>query len=122
MSQLSEIGTISREKFNKVVDSQCENYQIFVFENNGVEVASVTIIIEPKILHSGLSVMHIEDVVTDKNFRGQGISYKLLTHIIGIAKEKCYKVILNCNSDLVNYYERFGFKQKDVQMRLDILN
>ena len=80
---------------------------------------SITVVVERKMLRGGKFVAHIEDLVVDAAHRGQGIGKKLLTYAIEFAKNiDCYKVILNCTSELVPFYETNGFQQKNMEMRL----
>jgi|694.fasta_scaffold17596_3 glucosamine-phosphate N-acetyltransferase len=80
-------------------------------------IASGTIIIEPKIIRSGKSVGHIEDIVVTKHMRGKGISQKILNLLKREANENnCYKVILNCDDNVKNVYIKNGFKEKGLEM------
>ena len=97
-----------------------ENHIIHVAEIDGKIVGSTTLLIEPKFIHQGGSVGHIEDVVVKKEFEGSGIGIKLVLSLLDIAKErKCYKTILNCEDELVSFYEKIGFRQKTNEMRFD---
>ena len=97
-----------------------ENHIIHVAELNGKIVGSTTLLIEQKFIHEGGFVGHIEDVVVNKEFEGQGIGMKLVLSLLDVAKEKkCYKTILNCEDKLLPFYEKIGFKQKSTEMRFD---
>ena len=97
-----------------------ENHIIHVAELDGKIVGSTTLLIEQKFIHEGGFVGHIEDVVVNKEFEGQGIGMKLVLSLLDIAKEKkCYKTILNCEDKLIPFYEKIGFKQKSTEMRFD---
>ena len=97
-----------------------ENHIIHVAELNGKIVGSTTLLIEQKFIHEGGFVGHIEDVVVNKEFEGQGIGMKLVLSLLDVAKEKkCYKTILNCEDKLIPFYEKIGFKQKFTWMRFD---
>ncbi len=91
---------------------------IHVAEVDGKVVGSTTLLIEQKFIHKGGKVGHIEDVVVSKEFEGRGIGIKLVTSLLEVAKAKnCYKTILDCNHELIPFYERIGFKQESNQMR-----
>ena len=82
-------------------------------------VGSGTIIIEPKIIHCGKNVGHIEDVVVKKSYRGFNVSQDILDLLKIEAREKdCYKVILDCNEEIQRVYIKSGFEQKAIQMAL----
>lgn len=59
----------------------------------------------------------IEDMVVDKNYRGQGLGRKLLESLINIAKEKNIKSLyLTSNparQTAIRLYESAGFEKKD---------
>ena len=87
--------------------------------NNEIKlVGSGTIIIEPKIIHGGKSVGHIEDVVVHPLYRGKGIAQTILNMLVDYSSQKCYKVILNCNPNMEQFYNRAGFDKKCIQMSL----
>jgi glucosamine-phosphate N-acetyltransferase len=81
-------------------------------------VGTGTIIIEPKIIHGGKSVGHIEDVVVHPTYRGKGIAHTILNMLVDYSSQKCYKVILNCNPNMEQFYNKAGFDKKCIQMSL----
>ena len=108
----------ARNILKKILEN--ENHIIHVAELNGKIVGSTTLLIEQKFIHEGGFVGHIEDVVVNKKFEGQGIGMKLVLSLLDVAKEKkCYKTILNCEDKLLPFYEKIGFKQKSTEMRFD---
>ena len=91
---------------------------IHVAELNGKIVGSTTLLIEQKFIHNGGRVGHIEDVVVSKEYEGKGIGIKLVSSLLEKAKVmNCYKTILDCQDELIPFYERIGFKQESNQMR-----
>lgn len=89
--------------------------------NEGKVVGATTLLIEQKFIHGCGLVGHMEDVIVHENFRGQGIANRLIEKAINVAREAgCYKVILNCKENLVPFYEKFGFKKHEIEMRLDL--
>ena len=62
---------------------------------------------------------HIEDVVVDTTYRGYGLGKKIIGVLVDHAKKMgCYKVILDCSNKNVGFYEKCGFVQHEVEMRL----
>lgn len=62
-------------------------------------------------------VGHIEDIVVDTTQRGQNLGKRIVEKLRDIGgKSGCYKVILDCNENLVGFYEKCGFTKKAVQM------
>ena len=91
---------------------------IHVAEINGKIIGSTTLLIEQKFIHNGGRVGHIEDVVVSKEYEGRGIGIKLVSSLLKKAKMmNCYKTILDCQDELIPFYERIGFKQESNQMR-----
>ena len=107
---------VAKDILKKIISDP--NHIIHVAEDNGKIVGSTTLLIEQKFIHKGGCVGHIEDVVVSKEFEGKGIGIKLVTSLLEIASRKnCYKTILDCNDELIPFYERIGFKQETNQMR-----
>jgi len=76
-----------------------------------------TIIYEPKIIHGGKYVGHIEDIVVSEQHRNLGIARSILTELKKLAYQKeCYKVILDCSEGNRGFYEKNDFLYKGVQM------
>lgn len=118
ISLLSELTVVGNPE--QINDKIFENIFLAVFE--GKIVACSTILIEDKIIHGGSKVGHIEDVVVTKEYRGKKIGQSLIDYCVKIAKEKgCYKVILDCDSENTEFYQKCGFKVAGVCMRLDII-
>lgn len=126
LKQLTTIDPdhISVEKFKKRVRLISGNpyHKIIVAKINNTIVGTTTILIEPKFIHDLSFVAHIEDVVVDTTYRGAGIGKCLMKKAINISKDfDCYKIILDCSTKNVSYYEKLGFSVKETQMvyRLD---
>jgi glucosamine-phosphate N-acetyltransferase len=123
-SYLSLISQLTNENINCTYDYFSEyldkiNSDIFVIEFNKKIIASITLIIEKKFIHNFKSVCHIEDVIVDKNYFKKGIGSKLIKYSINQAKkENCYKIILNCKNNLDNFYKKFGFNRKNIEMSI----
>lgn len=117
ISQLTTVGTVTKDNFSEFVKSQNNNHRTLIWEIGGKAVACLTILIEQKIARSFSKVMHIEDVVVDQYHRGKKLSRKLVERAIEIGHEfGCYKVILNCSEDNIAFYQHLGFKKAENQM------
>ena len=122
LSYLSSTYDLTLEQFNKNI-KEISNMGIIIVcivrDTNSLQlVGSGTIIIEPKIIHGGKSVGHIEDLVVHPNYRNQGIAQTILNKLVDYSKRDCYKVILNCNPNMEQFYNRSGFEKKCIQMAL----
>ena len=125
MSQLSpvDIKKVTKLEFVSWVEEVNNNisHNIFVIENvdNADIIASGTLLIEPKLIHSFGYVGHIEDIIVDKSYRGCGLGKIIVSYLIEHAKIlKCYKVILNCSDKYVKFYKKVGLNKKDNTMSL----
>ena len=80
---------------------------IYVLKVNNIVVSTAKLFVEDKIYES---VGHIEDVVTDKEYRGHGYGKKLIKYLLHISLHKynCYKTVLNCSQKLDEFYEKCG--------------
>ena len=73
--------------------------------------------IEKKFLRNCGKVGHIEDVVVDSNARGLKLGKKIIAFLTEHARLMgCFKVILDCRLENGAFYEKCGFKQKEIQM------
>lgn len=124
LSFLSEIDLIPQEKIIEtfIKLKQNTNSNIFVaVTSEGKVVGATTLLVEQKFIHKCGLVGHIEDVVVHENFRGHGIANRLVEKLINVARKAgCYKVILDCNEKLVPFYQKFGFKKHEIEMRFEL--
>jgi glucosamine-phosphate N-acetyltransferase len=91
-----------------------------VAEINEKIVGSTTLLIEPKFIHQGGIVGHIEDVVVSKEFQGEKIGKKIIKYVLELAKNHgCYKTILDCSDDVKVFYEEIGFKYHSNELRFN---
>jgi glucosamine-phosphate N-acetyltransferase len=107
---------IGKDILKKIISNP--DHIIHVAEENGKIIGSTTLFIEQKFIHNGGRVGHIEDVVVSKEYEGRGIGIKLVNSLLEKARVmNCYKTILDCQDELIPFYERIGFKQESNQMR-----
>ena len=122
LDSLRQASNIDRSKAEEVFEKINSNpdHIIIVAELDGKIVGATTILIEPKFIHRGGLVGHIEDVVVDKNFQGQRIGEKIIKYLLEFAKNRgCYKTILDCTDDVKPFYEKLGFKHIANELRFD---
>jgi len=97
-----------------------QNHVVMVADSDGQIVGSITLLIEPKFIHQGGLVGHIEDVVVRSELQGKGIGEQLVNAALEYAKNHgCYKTILDCDDDVKPFYEKIGFKRNSNAMRFD---
>lgn len=108
----------AKDVFNKIKSNP--NHLVFVVILDDKVAGSTTLLIEPKFIHQGGNVGHIEDVVIAKEFQSSGIGEKLINFVLEYAKKNdCYKTILDCSDDVKPFYEKIGFKKHSNSMRFD---
>lgn len=113
-------GEITETEFNQQVDLvKRRGIEIYVIEKDGQLVAGGSLIIEPKFIHRLGKVGHIEDIVVDRDYRGQGLAQEIINYLKNRAfQQGCYKVILDCYPELVRLYQHCGFREGQVQMSI----
>jgi glucosamine-phosphate N-acetyltransferase len=117
LKQLTDTPDIPLNKFINNIHDISKIGKIIVCHIDNKIIGTGTIIYEPKIIHGGKKVGHIEDLVVSPEYRGQHIATTILKMLIEDSKQNnCYKVILDCNSDNIKFYEKNGFIHKNSQM------
>ncbi|KAI4300474.1 hypothetical protein L6164_033850 [Bauhinia variegata] len=122
LQQLSVCDSVSNKEFGDrfgELSSLGDDHVVCVIEDelSGKIIATGSIFIEKKFLRNCGKVGHIEDVVVDSTVRGKQLGKKLIKFLTDHAHSMgCYKVILDCSHENRVFYEKCGFKQKEVQM------
>lgn len=117
LSNLTTVGTVTKLQFDqwvKSVSDPANNKYVYVVEHkeSGDIVATGTLIIEQKLIHSFGKVGHIEDITVSKDHQGRRIGQQLIKALQRLAEEhKVYKVLLNCSDSMMQYYEHMGLSK-----------
>lgn len=125
LSQLSNspIPDYNDFKLQLSIINNNPNHFIYVIEKNNKMIGSITLLIEPKFIHGIKNVGHIEDVIIDNNYRNLKLGKLLIDYCIHQCKKlDCYKIILNCKKELITYYKKYNFDNKNIEMSLYIHN
>ena len=123
LSQLSYTKYVTNNEILDFLLNKPYNHLIYICKNIYTEklVGIVTIFVERKLIHNLGKVAHIEDLVVDKDERGKNVAQKLINKCIEYAKsQNCYKIILNCNENLIKFYEKNNFYNAGYQMRMNL--
>ena len=105
------------KNFKTLIEKLPNNHNIYLYFENEKIVGAITLIIEQKIIHSGGKVGHIEDFVVLEGYRNKGLGTLLYNYVKNLCiQNKCYKMILDCDQSLENYYIKKGFKKKGSYM------
>jgi glucosamine-phosphate N-acetyltransferase len=122
LDSLRQTSDIEKNIADKIFDKIKNNpdHIVAVALTDGKIVGAATLLLEPKFIHNGGIVGHIEDVVVDKKFQGKKIGEKIIRYLLDFAKSKgCYKTILDCVDDVKPFYEKLGFKHNANALRFD---
>ena len=119
LTQLTHTDNITEEQFlnhyNTIMMNN--NHEVFVLEKYNKIITCGTLLVEPKFIHNCGSVGHIEDIVVDKVYRGQKLGKEIIEFLTNRSKFLgCYKILLYCNDDIINFYEKCEYKRKGVYM------
>ena len=114
-------SNITEEYFTYFIENVLnKNHKIIVIEDsNNNLIGTGTILIEKKLKNGGCNMGHIENILIDEKYRGNGYGELLVNYLLGIGKEnKCYRVDLNCTSELEHFYQKNGFEKKHLCMNI----
>ena len=116
IGQLTKVGVMDEETFQrqfKVMKSTGCHY-VFVIEDldKHLVVANATLLIEHKFTHSAAQRGRVEDVVVHNDYRGQHLGLVMLETLTALGKKLgCYKISLDCTSEMISYYKKFGYQE-----------
>ena len=127
-----KIRTLEPEDIKQVIDiwtnSFSRNFSKPVDPEYLSDPNSTTIVISIEDIIVGVASIHIikkltrilgiiEDVAVNKKYRGKGVGKKLVERLILIGKQKnCDKIVLSSSEENSKFYEKIGFKKKELQM------
>ena len=127
-----KIRTLEPEDIKQVIDiwtnSFSRNFSKPVNSEYLSDPNSTTIVISIEDIIVGVASIHIikkltrilgiiEDVAVNEKYRGKGVGKKLVERLILIGKQKnCDKIVLSSSEQNSKFYEKIGFKKKELQM------
>ena len=114
-------SNITEDFFCDFIDNVLNKDHIIIILEDDDEnmVGSGTIFIEKKLTYGGCNMGHIENILIYEKYRGNGYGEKMVNKLLEICRgKKCYRVDLNCNSELDNFYEKNGFEKKHLCMNI----
>jgi glucosamine-phosphate N-acetyltransferase len=124
LGSLSDIEGLTHEEARRILATIKRahlHHFLVAVTGDGRVIGTTTLVVERKFIHGGGLVGHIEDVAVRRGYQGGGVGGSLVKAAVQKAKELgCYKCILDCKDDLVEFYERQGFRRHDVGMRIDL--
>lgn len=123
LKQLTSIDpdSFNSEEFRAQLTTILSNpyHKIFIAKDDDKIIGTITLLVEPKIIHNLSYIGHVEDVVIDQAYRSSGIGKYLVAKAVRTANEMgCYKIILDCSANNIEFYKKCGFIEKEKQMAL----
>ena len=107
----------TKEQFAYFLEEENKNIHIWVIEINNELIASGTILYETKLIHNISLYAHIEDIIVSSKYRKNGYGLILLNELVDVCKKNdSYKILLDCQEELIKFYEKTGFKKNGSQM------
>jgi glucosamine-phosphate N-acetyltransferase len=116
MGQLTKAPLVDTECLIKEYVTYYENsLLIFVIVIIDLETDQVIgngrLLIEPKMTRGISKSAHIEDIVVDNAYNGQGLGKTLLEVLKHLSLQMgCYKAKLDCSEKVTGFYEKCGFE------------
>ena len=105
-------------QFKEILDND-KYLGIYILEENDNLIGAGTILFEKKFIHNISLYGHIEDIIIKKEYRKKGLGKLLINNLIQVCKDrKCHKILLDCSDELINFYEKCGFKNNGNQMTI----
>ena len=121
LSQLTTAPECSYDDFRTRLEliEEYNNIMVIVVEKDEMIIGTISLVFEPKFIRKLGVVCHVEDVVVDENHRNLKLGSKMVNVAKKIAKARnCYKIILDCNDNAKQFYEKNNFEAKSSGMAL----
>jgi GNAT superfamily N-acetyltransferase len=108
---------MSMDDFSQVYDAVFATGAVYVARLAGKLVGTVKVLYERKFINNCALYAHIEDLIVDPLYRGEGIGGRLLEYARTQAMERgCMKCTLVCDDAVAGFYARHGFQRKGLHM------
>jgi glucosamine-phosphate N-acetyltransferase len=121
LNVLKETWFITEISDETLTEWQMSNNYMFVAEIDNTVIGTLTLHTQKKLIRNGGLCGFIEDVAVKSEYRGNNIGSLLVQEGIKKAKELgCYKVILSCFDERINFYIKNGFLKESNTMRINL--
>ena len=96
------------------------NMLVAVADLNGRIIGTGTMYLLHKFLYGGSIMAQIEDVAVTKSYQQRGVGKAVIEYLLARAQmANCYKTMLYCDSNILSFYRRLGFKHMVNGMRFN---
>ncbi|KAI9478494.1 MAG: acyl-CoA N-acyltransferase [Benjaminiella poitrasii] len=122
LSVLTEVGSHTPESWKSQYQFMKKHndtyFTVTITDEKSNRIAATgTILIEHKFVHKNGIVGHIEDIAVDASHQGKKLGLRIIEALKFIGQaNNCYKVILDCATKNIPFYEKCGFVPKESQM------
>lgn len=119
LKEVWSLDEISEEILNEWINN---NNHMVVAEYDGKIIGTATLHLQKKLIRNGAIAGLIEEVAVMETHRGQNIGSMMIQKLVELAKNfGCYKIILSCFPERINFYERNGFFVESSLMRMNLI-
>ena len=109
--------SFTEEEFIETLTNIKKNSEIWVIEEDEKLIATGTIIYENKFIFNISKIAHIEDIYVKKESRNNNYGKIIMYHLVQQAKKNgCFKIVSEATPEILEFYIKCGFKEKNVQM------
>ena len=128
-SPTRDIARDMQKYFGSVDPSTHEQTLIFLGEVEGVVAAKAELMVPPSVLHTQISsaVGYVKRVVVHPDYRGRGLSRKLMEHVVAYARNELGLDAIDLhvwdsNMPAIRLYESLGFQlqHRELYFRLEL--
>ncbi|KAL4805839.1 acyl-CoA N-acyltransferase [Aspergillus unguis] len=113
---LTTVGEISEadwnKRFNWISTRNDEYYLLVIVDGDDKVVATGSLIVERKFIHSLGLVGHIEDIAVEKGQQGKKLGLRVIQALDYVAEQ----TILDCSETNEGFYLKCGFKKAGLEM------
>ena len=111
--------TLSQTQFEQFVQNLGENHvvAIIISVTRKKIVGTISIIVEPKLIHNGCNVAHFEDIIVHTDFRCCGIGKMLIDFAVDYSTFRgCNLIVADCSSHNTGFFSACGFIPNGTRM------
>lgn len=86
-------------------------------DDEDMPIATASLVLERKFIRGGMTYGHIEDVNVHPKYQHQGLGTEIVKYAMQYAQTHCGRVVLECEPELQEFYQKHGFKTYAVAMK-----
>jgi len=121
LRELSLVENVNYDDVRQTRSVQTKNMQVYVGVVDNSLVVCGTLLIIPRLNKPNIKFGQIEDLVVNPEYRDKGYGKRMVQFLTEKARcDGCYKIVLNSNKENKEFYDKCGFMQNEIQMRIDL--